>query len=168
MLALEVCERVLKQRKDVVFIFLGKGEMREPFLAKARSLGLDGHIILPGHVDNVDDYYSIASIFILTSHFEPFGYVVLEAMRHALPVVAFDTGGPAEVIRNRETGILVKDAEVDEFAQSLLELIDSKPLREAIGEKARQAVQQEYNRETWISQLNTTLRNIVTRHRADN
>lgn len=166
MLALKVCEQILKNRKDIVFIFLGNGSVRELFLAKVRDLGLDRHIIAPGHVHNVDDYYSIASVCILSSHYEPFGYVVLEAMRHALPVVAFDTGGPAEVIRNGETGFLVKDADIAEFTQKLLELIDSEPLRAAIGERARQAVRQEYNREAWIRQVNTTLKNIVTGHRA--
>ena len=56
MLALEICGQVLKKRADVVFVFLGDGEVRSPFLAKVKSVGLDRHIIAPGYVDNVDDY----------------------------------------------------------------------------------------------------------------
>jgi len=92
-------------------------------------------------------------------------HVVLEAMRHALPVVAFNTGGPSEVIRDGESGFLVREGDVSGFTQRLLDLAKNSELREAIGEKARHAIQQEYNREIWIRQLNTTLKDIVTGYR---
>lgn len=161
MLALEVCKRALNVRNDLYFVFLGEGDLRPPFLAKAKNMGLDSHVIAPGHVDNVEDYYAIANVSILTSHYEPFGYVVLEAMKHALPVIAFDTGGPREVIRHGETGLLVSEGDVSEFTQMLLDLADNNQLRENIGRKARHAIQQKYNRENWIKQLNTTLKDIV-------
>jgi glycosyltransferase involved in cell wall biosynthesis len=165
MLALEVCKRALKVRNDLDFVFLGEGDLRVPFLAKVKDSELDGHVIAPGHVDNVEDYYAIANVSILTSHYEPFGYVVLEAMRHALPILAFNSGGPSEVIRNGETGFLAREGDVSEFTQTLLDLAENDELRATIGEKARQAVQQEYNREIWIKRLNATLRDIVVRHR---
>jgi glycosyltransferase involved in cell wall biosynthesis len=165
-LALEICQRVSEARTGVFFIFLGKGITRDPFLDKARKLGLQHKIIAPGYVNDVDNYYSIANVSMLTSYNEGFGYAILEAMKHALPVIAFDTGGPAEVIRNGETGILVKDADVNVFTQKLIELIDNKSLREKIGKSAREAVQQEYNREIWIKSLNTILEEIVMRRRA--
>jgi glycosyltransferase involved in cell wall biosynthesis len=165
MLALEICGQVLKKRTDVAFVFLGEGEVRSPFLAKAKSMGIDSRVIAPGYVDNVDDYYEIADISILTSHYEPFGNVVLEAMRHTVPVVAFNTGGPAEVIRNGETGFLAKDGDAAEFAQRVLDLMEDPQLRTAIGEKGRQVVQLEYSRERWIRRINTLLRDIVFEYR---
>ena len=164
-IALDVCERVLKVRKEVVFVFLGGGELRTRFHENVEELGLHGCVIVPGYVDNVDSYYSIADVSILTSDKEPFGYVMLEAMRAALPVVAFDTGGPAEVIRDGVTGVLVKDGDVEEFTRKLLELIDNRERRVIIGEKARQAVVQEYSREAWIKRLGVTLNDIVEGHR---
>jgi len=165
MLAFEVCERVLKQRADVAFVFLGEGEVRSPFLDRVKSAGLDRHIIAPGYVDNVDDYYEIADISILTSYYEPFGNVVLEAMRHTVPVVAFNTGGPAEVIQNGETGFLAKDGDTAEFAQRILDLMEDPKLRTAIGERGRQVVQLEYSRERWIKRINALLRDIVFEYR---
>ena len=164
-LALEICRRVFEARPDTFFIFLGKGITRLPFLEKAKTLGLQHKIIAPGYVSDVENYYSIADASMLTSYNEGFGYAILEAMKHALPVIAFDTGGPAEVIHNGETGILVKDADVSTFTQKLLELIDDGSLRERLGKSARQAVQQEYNRQIWIERLNAILERIVIRHR---
>lgn len=162
-LALDVCRRVLQTHGDTVFVFLGAGELRDQFREQVDRLGLGQRVVTPGHVDNVNDYYAVADVSILTSYYEPFGYVVLEAMRAALPVVAFDNGGPAEVIRHGETGILVKEADVDQFAVELARLIDDADLRRALGARARRAVQQEYNRDTWIGKLNLILTDIVLR-----
>lgn len=161
-LALEICQKVFQARSDVFFVFLGDGTTRLPFLKKAGELGLQDKITSPGYVNDVDRYYAIADLSMLTSHKEGFGYAVLEAMEYGLPVVAFDTGGPAEVIRHGETGFLVKDGDVSEFTQRLLDLADSKELRTTIGQKARYAVEQDFSRESWTKRLNTTLRDIVT------
>jgi glycosyltransferase involved in cell wall biosynthesis len=161
MLALEVCEYVLKRRTDVAFIFLGDGEVRKQFLSRVKSANLNRHVIAPGYVNNVDDYYEIADISILTSHYEPFGNVVLEAMRHSVPVVAFNTGGPAEVIQNGDTGFLVKEGDADEFAQRILDLIEDPQLCTAIGESGRQVVKSEYSREEWIKRIIALLKCIV-------
>lgn len=165
MLALDACARVLKVRNDVTFVFLGEGELRMPFLEKVKEQGLAVNIVAPGHVDNVEDYYAIADISMLTSHYEPFGYVVLEAMRYKLPVVAFDSGGPSEVLKNDETGILIRDGDVDGFARRVLNLIESGEDRKRIGQNASRAIEEDYNRERWISRLNTTLKDIVATQR---
>jgi len=165
MLAFEVCEQVLKKWDDVAFVFLGGGEVRSDFLAKVKGACLEDHIIAPGYVDNVDNYYAIADISMLTSYYEPFGNVVLEAMRHALPVVAFDTGGPAEVVRSGETGFLARDGVVTEFAQRVLDLLEDRQLRVTIGERARLVVQQEYSREVWIKRICALLKDLVIENR---
>jgi glycosyltransferase involved in cell wall biosynthesis len=166
-LALEICRKVLAARPNVFFIFLGKGSTRIPFLEKARELGLQQRIVAPGYVSDVGSYYSVADFCLLTSHNEGFGYAVLEAMRYSLPVIAFDSGGPAEVIRNGETGILVKDADVDGFADRVVELIDNRELRVAIGERAHKAIQDEFSRDVWIRKLTAALEDIVVRHRVE-
>lgn len=160
-LALEICKRIMEKRGDVVFVFLGRGAGRQAFLKDARTLGLENNIVAPGHVDNVDDYYAIADVNMLTSHYEPFGYVVLEAMQHGLPVVAFDSGGPAEVIRNGETGILVPEGDVDGFARHVLELLANRRSRGIIGDNARRAIEQDYNRECWVRQLSAIIHDAI-------
>jgi len=165
LLALEVCQIVFRECPDAFFIFLGEGRSRVSFLEKASDIGLGNRIVAPGYVNDVDNYYSIADVSMLTSYNEGFGYAVLEAMRYGLPVVAFETGAPAEVIQNRVTGVLVQDGQVTEFAQEICELIGSKQLRTSIGEMARQAVEQHYNREIWIVDMKLLLRRIITEYR---
>lgn len=161
--ALAICERILGTRNDVVFIFLGKGPSRESFLDTCRRRGWASRIIAPGYASNVDEYYAIADVCWLTSRFEPFGYVVLEAMRHGKPIVSFATGGPAEVIHHEVTGVLVKDGDIDDFAGQLLRLLENASLRKAIGERARAAVNTQFNREKWIVAVRQKLRQVIAR-----
>jgi glycosyltransferase involved in cell wall biosynthesis len=162
-IALKLCEEILNKRKDVMFCFLGDGVTRNSFLAQVKERGLRDHILAPGYVRNVDDYYSVADICILTSYCEGFGYTVLEAMRYGCAMVAFDTGAPPELIRSGETGFVVPEGDLDSFTSSMMELIDNPTLRLVMGKNARRAVRERHSRELWIARVHATLGDIVTR-----
>lgn len=164
-LALEACEKVLEKRDGVVVLFLGEGTTRPWFAAKVRELGLQTRVLTPGHVDNVEDYYSIADLCMLTSIGEPCALAVVEAMRHAKPLVAFRSGGTPEVIRDQETGLLIDEADVQRFSQAVLRLVDDDEERTRMGGNALRAVREQADRNTWVKQLNDLLKDIVSRNR---
>lgn len=165
-LALDICTRVLQRHEDVVFVFPGGGGLRKEVISAAKNRGLADHIVAPGHADNISDYYAVADVTMLTSLNEPFGYVVLEAMRHGLPMVAFDNGGPAEIIKNGETGFLIAEGAINQFADALVELLGDETLRARLGDSARSIALREYSREAWMQQLDRVLQSIVFRRRA--
>jgi glycosyltransferase involved in cell wall biosynthesis len=159
LLALEICGRVAAQAaQHVVFVFLGDGQLRAQFLQQVERMGLSDRVISPGHVNNVDDYYRCADVSILTSEYEPFGYCVLEAMRHTLPVVSFDTGGPSEIIRNGETGLLVPEGNAGAFSDAVLELLIDEPRRRRLGNEAKVAVAERFSRQVWIAAVLNVLK----------
>jgi glycosyltransferase involved in cell wall biosynthesis len=160
-LALEVAQRVLTARDDVIFVFLGEGPLRQAFLDKVRSSDIRHRVHAPGHVQNVNDFYATADVCMLTSYFEPFGYCVLEAMQFGVPVVAFNNGGPAEIIRDGNTGLLVNERDTAEFASKILELLKDDNMRQRIGENAIEAVERDYSREIWMRKIVTVLRESV-------
>jgi glycosyltransferase involved in cell wall biosynthesis len=162
-LALKISKKVISACENVIFIFLGRGKGYQKFVDSVRDLELEKNIIAPGHVDNVEEYYETVDVCMLTSYQEPFGYVVLEAMRHGIPVIAFENGGPAEVIRNEETGILVAEGNIDFFAQKLVELLGDDALRTKMGRDARISVERDFNRKLWISRINSILISEVAR-----
>lgn len=160
-LALEVAQRILTARDDVMFVFLGEGPLRLAFLEKVRLSDIRHRVHAPGHVQNVNDFYSTADVCMLTSYFEPFGYCVLEAMQFGVPVVAFNNGGPAEIIRDGNTGLLVNERDTAEFASKILELLKDDNMRQRIGENAIEAVKRDYSREIWMRKIVTVLRESV-------
>ena len=91
---------------------------------------------------NIMDQYCNSSILLLTSLFEPFGLVFPEAMSCGLPVVAFDCPyGPADIITDGVDGFLVKNRDINEFADRVCQLIEDKELRVRMGQAAIKSAQ---------------------------
>lgn len=161
MFALEACRAISMRHTDANFVFLGDGTLRAEFTRRARAQRL-GRVFSPGHVHNVVDYYAVADVCILTSHYEPFGYCVLEAMKYGVPMVAFDCGGPAEIIVDGKTGMLVAEsASAREFADAVSSLLADDNRRTELGQQARDAVRRDFNREAWIRRLVSALSSIA-------
>lgn len=160
-LALKICEAILAERKNVRFVFLGEGPEREGIVRRLQETRLEQYFTLPGHVENVDEYYGAADISMFTGYNDGFGYTVLEAMSHSLPVVAFASGGPAEIIRDGVSGVLVDETDIGRFIASLMALIDDSVDRSLMGQRARQVVEVEFSRDAWIARVQSVLKTII-------
>jgi glycogen synthase len=86
--------------------------------------------------DQVAEQYAAADILVVPSRYEPFGMVVLEGMLHALPIVASDVGGPAEILVHERTGLLFPPRDVAALARSIVRLVEEPALRQRIGQAA--------------------------------
>lgn len=157
MLALKICRQVVRHQERATFLFLGDGRLREQFLLRVAEHGLERFIRAPGYAENVEQYYRAADLAMLTSFQEPFGYAVLEAMGHGLPIVAFASGGPAEMIENGHTGFLVAEGGADQFAHHLIRLVAEPALRSRLGENARVAARTRFSRERWVREVGEIL-----------
>ncbi len=98
-------------------------------------LGVDG-ICVHEAVDDVFPCYQASAMLLLTSRWEPFGLVVPEAMSCGLPVVAFETDGPSSMISDGKDGFLVKNRDVQTFANRVCQLIEDPALRCSMGQAA--------------------------------
>lgn len=88
--------------------------------------------------------YAAADIFVCPSRFESFGLVALEAMMFAKPVIAADAGGLAEVIRDGETGLLVKPGDPAALAEALIRMMGDRELRARIGLAGRRSFETDF------------------------
>lgn len=99
---------------------VGEGAEMERLCAQARELGVDQSVEFVGASRNVEEHYRNAAIFCLSSRFEGFGMVLVEALSFGLPVVSFDCeAGPAEVLEG-SGGRMVAPLDVDGLAENLL------------------------------------------------
>lgn len=133
-------------------------EMAEP-LSTVRLIGHIQHEDLPALLQTMD-----VGVFPSTYE-EPFGNVVVEMMAAGLPVVAFATGGPKEIIVDGETGFLVENKNVPALARALERLIDNRQLRLAMGAKARKRVEQHFTWDKHVDQLLEIYEEIIRRNR---
>ena len=102
----------------------GEGPDRVSLQKLINERGLQDQVYLIGQVADIEQEYQCAQIFVLSSRFEGFGLVVLEALSFGLPVVSFDCpAGPSEIIEDGVDGLLIPPENTNELARALNSLI---------------------------------------------
>lgn len=137
-LLLEAWSMVEKERPDWQLAIYGMGE-RTPYEELVTRLGIDKtRCHLNGSTEDIEKEYSESSLFVLSSRFEGFGMVIVEAMSCGLPAVSFACPcGPRDIVSNGVDGLLVDNGDVKELAEAILRLTGDDDKRRLMGEKAR-------------------------------
>jgi glycosyltransferase involved in cell wall biosynthesis len=116
---------------------VGEGELFHKFKEYIRVNNLQDFVYLLPPKQEVEYYYKLASIFLLSSKSEGFGMVLLEAISFGLPCISFDCpSGPRDIIHNNENGFLIPQDNVRDFEDSLINLIFNPDLIKEMSEKS--------------------------------
>ena len=86
-----------------------------------------------------------AHVFVLPSHGEAMPMSILEAMSHALPVIATDVGAVAETVGNADAGLIIEPGDTGALARAMSKLSRDPPLRQTLGHRARQRIIRRYS-----------------------
>jgi len=124
---------------------------------RAERLGIGDRVRFPGMVGNMSDWYEKADIFALSSRYEGYPNVLLEAMAAGCACVAFDCDtGPRDVVTTEIDGLLVRPEDTDALKAGLERLMEDSDLRSRLAEKAvevRSRFSEEKVFEQWASLL---------------
>ena len=110
---------------------MGDGIERNKYEKMIKNNFLENRIFLPGRVGNISDFYNSADIFVLSSLYEGFPNVLLEAMSYGLPVISTNCKtGPSDIITDNINGFLISMENIEnEFYNKLILLIEDSNLR---------------------------------------
>ena len=147
--------RDLENGEEWTLDIFGQGDQAD-YRQLMTELGIDTDCChLNGPIEDVVKVYQDSSIFVLSSRFEGFGMVLVEAMACGLPVVSFDCpAGPDEIITDGVDGLLVPSGDVHALAEKLMVLMSDENLRRRLGQQARQTAQR-YDMATLADQWET-------------
>ncbi len=130
---------LVKRARPVRLVILGEGEERAGLEAMVRDLGLEDVVSLPGFVKNPYAYMSKAAMLVLSSAWEGFGNVLVEAMAVGTPVVTTDCpNGPAEILENGKYGRLVPVGDAGALAKGIIATLDGSTNSEGLRHRAKE------------------------------
>lgn len=115
---------------------LGEGMERASLEKQIEEAGLKDSFLLPGGVSDVREELSKSDILCLTSEYEGFGIVLIEAMTLGVPVVAMEYVGVHDIIENRKDGLIVPFGDVEGYASCLRALMTNPSRREELAKNA--------------------------------
>ena len=128
---------LLRARIPARLYILGQGEDEAAIRGLVAARGLDAAVVLCGFQKNPWKYIARADVFALTSHYEGFGNVLVEAMACGVPVVATRSAGTSDIVRNGVDGLLVDVHEPAAVATALERVLVDEPLRAQLSAGAR-------------------------------
>lgn len=141
---IQAAEEVIQNFPQAKFLIVGRGSWERKLEALAGRQNLNSNIIFTGFRRDIYSLIDKLTLIVMPSLWEGFGLVLLEAMALGKPIVATDVGGIPEVIKNKETGMLVSPADPDALAERIITLLEDRSLAERMAEAGRLTVNERF------------------------
>lgn len=136
-LLLQAFARIAPKFPEWTLLIWGEGEDRKKLEAQRDGLGLRDRVKMPGVTSKPGVWIETADAFVLSSRYEGWGIVLLEAMAAELPVVSFDCEwGPRDMISHGHDGLLVPLGDIESLANCLSDILGDGRLREKLAANA--------------------------------
>ncbi len=127
----------------------------------AERLAIADRVLFAGQVDDVTSYLRCADVLVNASDLEPFGNVLIEAMAHAVPVLAVAGGGPSEILVDGVSGVLVGSPDSEQLAPGLAGLIGDETYRRRLGRAGRERFLEAFTAQRMADRLATELEEVL-------
>lgn len=139
----DVFKKVHAKHPEWLLRIYGDGNLRSELEQQISDAGLNGIVNLMGISNEIHKELREAAFFILSSRFEGFPMVLVEAQSQGLPAVSFDCpNGPSDLINNGVNGILVENQNKDALYEGICYMIEHPEERKSMGKKALENVDQ--------------------------
>ncbi len=142
--------KILTEIEDAHFIVAGDDTLGDhPSYEKelchlSEELGIAERVIFMGWRDDVAELYAAMDLLVHPALHEPFGRALVEAMGSGVPVVAYDSAGPSEIVRDRITGYLAPAGDWEALASKAIEILKDDELRAELGAAAKKDVRSRF------------------------
>ena len=127
-MTLDALKTIFRERPDSVVVFLGEGPLKGEIMARSQRIFPEqtGKQIFYAGRENPAPYFQVADVLLHPSVREALGLVIIEAIQHGVPIVAFRIGGIPEIFNRMSGGYLVRPFDVRAFSRTVLAVLGEK------------------------------------------
>lgn len=147
---IDVAQKIIAKNKDVKLVFAGDGYLKEQIKEEIKKGGLEDNIKLLGFLNNIEDFFAICDVVILTSLWEGLPQVLVQAAASGRPMVSFDVEGVKEIIRDGINGFIVPIKNIEMMAEKINFLISDLERARSMGFSGRDIVGDEWRVESMV------------------
>lgn len=160
---IRVAGNIVRQGISAQFVLVGEGNLIDSLKEQIDQLGLANYFLFPGKKSTEDlmDYYAAADLFLLTSDYEGYGRVIVEASAVGTPVVSTRSTGPEDLIENGRTGFLTHRGDEQALSERVTYLLKDEKMRIQMGAAAKQKMIQEQSPDRLYDDLIKTWQNTL-------
>jgi glycosyltransferase involved in cell wall biosynthesis len=146
---IEIAKDVIEKNNDIEFYIIGSGVLEKQLKEYTKKMEIEDNIFFLGEVKNQDlsNYYSNSDLFLLTSFYEGFGRVILEAGSFGLPVISSKVTGPEDIINHGINGYLFDLGKKVDFVNCIINLLNDEETRKKLGEANKQLIKSKFDSE---------------------
>ncbi len=157
---------IAKRRADAFFLVVGNDnstnrQFRRELKRLVKVFNLENRFLWLDCVEDMPALLAGLDIFVSASHSESFGLAILEAMVNETPIVATETDGAKELLRNNETGLLVPIKDPLKLAEAIENLLRSAEKREAFAHNAKTFGERQFSLDRMIEQTENLYKEIL-------
>ncbi len=145
-----IIEAVSKLKENIILVIIGEGEGRKKLEENIVKYGASNKIFILGKIENASSFLRAFDLFTLTSITEALPYVLLEAGKARVPVIASDVGGIPEIIENEKTGLLTKPKNVEDIKDKILNIIRTPQKANILATNLNKKINKDFKTENMI------------------
>lgn len=158
---IEAMKEVQTHFPQAIYVHAGEGSQFQRCLRMIEEARLSPIVRMLGFCTDTLSLINAADLFVLPAPAEPFGLVLLEAMALSKPVVATAAGGPLEIVRHGETGLLVPPSQPKLFAAAIQSLLADPVNRKQLGASGRSRFVECFKKERMSAEIAEVYRRLV-------
>ncbi len=146
---------VLEKMPKVLFLIAGDGEQKNKLKLLSQKLGISGNIIFKGEIprDQMPEYFSACDVFVLTSLYEGYPRVLIEASASRKPIVTTDFTSAEDIVRDGKTGFIVRIRDAKAVADRINRLLYNPGLSVEMGNNGFRHIQEIFDEKKILNDL---------------